>query len=212
MTNALIKRKVLNTGALCISYLKLIPDLFRLGKNSLVIDCGANVGHISKLLGSTGAKIISFEPDPLAFKYLTKRCGQKNNITLIQKGVWDKNAIIELYTHIDATETDSSYTVGSSIKSDKINVNINKVHKAEVIDLILFMQEQKQRINLVKMDIEGAEIEILYKILETESWHLFDRMYVETHETKIHSHVKELDNIKKLIKQKGIKNIKLNWI
>jgi hypothetical protein len=41
---------------------------------------------------------------------------------------------------------------------------------------------------------------------------LFDRMYVETHETKIPSHVYQLQLIKQQIKEKGITNIKLNWI
>lgn len=212
MKTALYKRKFLNTGALAISYFKLIPDLFRLNKSSLVFDCGANVGHISKLLGSTGATIIAFEPDPLAFSKLTDRCGKKENITLIQKGVWDKNAEIQLYQHIDADKRNASFTVGSSIMADKINISTQKYHSAEVIDLIEFMRVQTQKIDLIKMDIEGAEIEILYKIIETESWNLFSRMYVETHETKIIAHVKELENIKQLLKEKGITNIKLNWI
>lgn len=212
MKTGILKRKILNTGALAISYFKLIPDLFRLGKNSLVIDCGANVGHISKLLSSTGATIIAFEPDPLAYSRLARRCTKKKNITLIQKGVWDKNATIQLYQHEDSNGSDASFTVGSSIKSDKINISRENAHSIEVIDLIQFLREQTQKIDLIKMDIEGAEIEILYKILETESWHLFDRMYVETHETKIPAHVSELKNIKKILKEKGVKNIKLNWI
>ncbi len=212
MNKTLLKRKILNSGALAISYFKLLPDLYRLNKSSLVFDCGANVGHISKFLGSTGATIIAFEPDPLAFSKLTERCGEKENITLIQKGVWDKNAEIQLYQHLDGNTKDASFTVGSSIKADKINISRENAHSIEVIDLIQFLREQTQKIDLIKMDIEGAEIEILYKILETESWHLFDRMYVETHETKIPAHVSELKNIKMLLKEKGVKNIKLNWI
>ncbi|MDZ4792918.1 MAG: FkbM family methyltransferase [Bacteroidota bacterium] len=212
MRPALLKRKILNTGALWISFTKLVPDWFRLGKHSLVLDCGANVGHITKLLASTGATVISFEPDPLAFTQLLKRCKNKKNITLIQKGVWDKNAIIQLYTHKEIKGDEASFTVGSSIIPGKINVNAEKGQSIEVIDLVEFMQQQKRKIDLVKLDVEGAEIEILKKIIATGAYILFDRMYVETHEGKIPSQQEDLANIKKDLLEKGIKNIKLNWV
>lgn len=212
MRSALLKRKILNSGALTISFTKLIPDWFKLNKNSLVLDCGANVGHITKLLASTGATVISFEPDPVAFAQLTKRCKDKKNITLIQKGVWDKNASIQLYQHKETTGNEASFTVGSSIVAEKINVNAENGQSIEVVDLVEFMQQQKRKINLVKLDVEGAEIGILKKILATGTHTLFDRMYVETHESKIPSHQEELVIIKKELLDKGITNIKLNWV
>ncbi len=212
MRLALIKRKILNAGALWISYIKLIPDLFRLNKQSLVLDCGANVGHISRLLASTGATVIAFEPDPVAFERLAKRCGGKKNITLIQKGVWDRDSTIQLYTHKESTGDEASFTVGSSIIAGKLNVDTSRGSSIEVIDLVTFMQQQERKIDLVKLDVEGAEIEILQKILATNAQDLFDRMYVETHETKIPSQVNDLQQIKQQIAEKNIRNIKLNWI
>lgn len=212
MRTALLKRKILNAGALWISYIKLMPDLFKLGKNSLVIDCGANVGHISKLLASTGASVISFEPDPIAWQQLTKRCGRKKNIQLIQKGVWHKTSTIQLFAHIDSTGTEPSFTVGSSVIAGKTNVSTSQAQSIQVIDLVEFMQQQNRKIDLVKLDVEGAEIEILEHIIATGTWNLFDRMYVETHETKIPSQQPALEKIKLQLKEKGISNIRLNWI
>lgn len=212
MNIALLKRKLLNAGAIWISYFKLIPDWFRLGKNSIVLDCGANVGHISKMLASTGATIIAFEPDPIAFEKLRQRCGSKKNITLIQKGVWDKDTILHLYAHKNSTGNETCFTVGSSIIADKKNIDILKTQTIEVVDLVSFMQQLNKKIGLVKLDVEGAEIEILKKIIATESWHLFDRMYVETHETKIPFHAEELRTIQKQLAEKKVRNIKLNWI
>ncbi|HEX7902793.1 MAG TPA: FkbM family methyltransferase [Chitinophagaceae bacterium] len=212
MRTALLKRKILNAGALWISYIKLVPDLFRLNKKSLVLDCGANVGHISKLLASTGATVIAFEPDPLAYAAFERRCKNKKNITLIKKGVWDKDATIQLYTHKEAAGDEASFTVGSSIVADKLNVDTARGQSIEVTDLVTFMQQQERKIDLVKLDVEGAEIDILKKILATDSHTLFDRMYVETHETKIPSQQQDLAAIKEEMNRKGITNIKLNWI
>lgn len=208
----LIKRKILNTGAVAISYFKLVPDLFRLGKKSIVLDCGANVGHITKLLALTGATVYAFEPDPVAFQKLSYRCRNQKNIECIQKGVWDKDAIIQLYKHKESHGDEASFTVGSSIIAGKTNINTEKAQSIEVIDLIRFMQELNKKIDLVKLDVEGAEIEILNNIIATGTYRLFDRMYVETHETRIPSQVKEVEWIKQELSEKGIKNIRLNWI
>lgn len=212
MRPGLLKRKILNSGAIAISYFKLIPDLFRLNKKSVVLDCGANVGYISKLLSYTGARIISFEPDPVAFKQLTHRCRNRKNITCIQKGVWDKSSVLKMFTHKEAQEGDVCFTVGSSIIAEKQNIDTGRTQDIEVIDLVAYLQEQGQKVDLIKLDIEGAEIEILKKIIATDTHHLFNRMYVETHETKIPSQKEELDLIKQQLKEKGIGNIKLNWI
>jgi len=212
MRTALLKRKILNAGALWISYIKLVPDLFRLNKKSLVLDCGANMGHISKLLASTGATVIAFEPDPVAYAALERRCQHKKNIILVKKGVWDKDATIQLYTHKESSGNEASFTVGSSIVAGKLNVDTARGQSIEVTDLVAFMQQQGRKIDLVKLDVEGAEIDILKKILATGSHTLFDRMYVETHETKIPSQQQDLAAIKEEMSRKEITNIKLNWI
>jgi len=212
MRTALIKRKILNAGALWISYTRLIPWLFRLNKNSIVLDCGANIGRITSYLSITGATIYAFEPDPVAFKILSERCSNKKNITCINKGVWDKDSHILLYKHQEMKKNEVSFTTGSSIVADKKNVDASTSYKIEVIDLINFIRQLNKKVDLVKVDIEGAEIEILKKIITEDAHSLFNTMYVETHETKIPGQVEELKSIKQQMKEKGIANIKLNWI
>ena len=168
MRTALLKRQLLNTGSLVISYVKLFPWLFRLNKNSIVLDCGANVGRITSYLSLTGAKIYAFEPDPIAFKILTNRCKHKENITCINKGVWDKNAIIQLYRHHEMKKSEPAFTVGSSIIVDKKNVDSTLSFDVEVIDLLSFIHGLNQKIDLIKMDVEGAEIEILKRIINVD--------------------------------------------
>jgi hypothetical protein len=37
-------------------------------------------------------------------------------------------------------------------------------------------------------------------------------MYVETHQKKIPAQAKDLEEIRKKIREKGIRNIRLNWV
>ena len=212
MRAALLKRKILNAGALWISYIRLIPWLFRLNKDSVVLDCGANIGGITLYLSITGATIYAFEPDPVAFKILSERCSNKKNITCINKGVWDKDAIIQLYRHHEMKYEEVSFITGSSIVAGKKNVDASSSYEIEVIDLVNFIRQLNKKVDLVKLDVEGAETEILNKIISETACTLFKVMYVETHETKIPGQAAELNVTKQQMKEKGITNIKLNWI
>jgi len=106
----------------------------------------------------------------------------------------------------------SDFTVSSSIIDEKKNIKPASAIGVEVIDLVEFMQSLSKKIDLIKIDIEGAEIQVLKKIIETRAYALFKTMYVETHETKIPGQKEELEKIKKELKRKEITNIKLNWI
>ena len=212
MRAALTKRKILNAGALWISYIKLLPWLFRLNKSSIVIDCGANVGKISSYLSITGATVYAFEPDPIAFEKLLKRCTKRKNINCINKGVWDKNTTLRLFRHAGMKNNEQAFTVGSSIVGSKKNINSESFVEIEVIDLVEFIRSLKVTIDLIKVDIEGAETEVLQSIIQQNAHSLFKTMYLETHQTKIPGQKEELKKIKEQMKQKGISNIKLNWI
>jgi FkbM family methyltransferase len=208
----LIKRIILNKGALWLSYFKLIPILHKLTKDSVVIDCGANIGDITEKFASTGATVHSFEPDPLTFDRLKKRFENTSNVILYKQGVWDKETDIILFTHKDQQNDELAYTVGSSIISNKKNIDKEKKQIIHVIDLSEFIIKLGKRVNIIKLDVEGAEIAILQKILNDKTYCLFDKMYVETHETKIPGQSEELKKIKQIMRQRKVTNIKLNWL
>lgn len=212
MKISLLKRIILNKGALWLCYLKLIPILKKLNKDSVVIDCGANTGDITNQFAKTGATVYAFEPDPIAFKILSERFNNNPHVTCINKGVWDKDAEVTLYSHIDQVNDEIPFTVGSSIIKEKKNVSGTKGITIEVINLLTFIKSLKRRINVIKMDVEGAETEILSKIIEDNGYHFFDNMYVETHEGKIPGQKEILNLLKNKMNNKEIKNIKLNWL
>lgn len=207
-----LKRKVLNKGALFISLFKLRPLLADIKRGSIIIDCGANIGDITAQFTKTGAKVYSFEPDPLAFGHLQKRFEDKENISLFQQAVWIEDTQIPFYFHKDRKAEEMELTVSSSIVDNKNNINDAQKIMIEAIDLVAFIESLDAPVALLKIDIEGAEIELLHKIIASEIYKKINLAVVETHESKIPGHIEKVAKIKQLLKEKNIDNIKLNWI
>jgi FkbM family methyltransferase len=117
--------------------------------NPVIYDCGANVG-MSSLFFSVKyptAKIKAFEADPNIAKILKENL-EKNNcvdIEVIDKAVWINNNGIEI--SLEGAD-------GSSIYSKN---NVTEVPSIRLKDLI----ENEKKIDMLKIDIEGAEHEVL---------------------------------------------------
>lgn len=209
----LLKRKVLNQGAYLISYFRLLSVSRGIQEGDIVIDCGANVGDISLLFAKKKAAVYAFEPDPLAFKVLKQRTKKFPNITCYQKGVSTRNETVRFYFHKErANVNHAAYSVSSSIIEEKNNNNPTNFIEIETIDLTEFIAAIDKRVAIVKMDIEGAEMDILNKFIEEKVYEKVDLMLVETHENKIPGHYEKLMRLKHLLETRNINNIKLNWI
>ncbi len=105
-------------------------------KKDIVIDAGASPGdftiYASKLVGGKG-KVICFEPDINGFKLLLNNIelNKLKNVIAINKGLWSKERTL-------------------NFGSQKINVvTLDSELKKLGVD----------RVDFIKMDIEGAEIE-----------------------------------------------------
>jgi FkbM family methyltransferase len=210
---SLLRRKTLNKLALWISYVKLIPILKRVDESSLIIDCGANKGDISALFLNKNATVIAFEPDPLAFDLLQKRFEGNDNIECINKAVHDEASKAKLYFHEDRQQNDdSAYTVSSSLIQDKINIDADNSIEIETVDLDCFISKLNRPVDLLKLDVEGAEICILNKLIRNKTYKKIGLILVETHENKIPRFTEKVEDLKAVIFKLQIDNIKLNWI
>lgn len=71
--------------------------------------------------------------------------------------------------------------------------------------------EQKERIYLLKLDVEGAEFEILPALIKKGLYEKIDYIVVETHEYMFKDGAKKLEQIQNALAKKGVKNIFLDW-
>ncbi len=143
------------------NYESLSADIFsRFAKHdSVVIDIGAHYGYYSLLAAKKGATVFSFEPVKENFEILNKNIAINNFNTVIQShNVALSNASGEKTFNI-AEASDSS-----SFHDHPLTHTIEK-RMIKTTSLDSFFTDQK--IDLVKIDTEGHEIEVLEGMKDT---------------------------------------------
>jgi len=66
-------------------------------------------------------------------------------------------------------------------------------------------------IYLIKMDIEGSEVSIIERLIETELIHKIKYLFVETHEKQIPELLDRTTMIRRKISDLKIRNANLHW-
>ncbi|WP_214225514.1 FkbM family methyltransferase [Pedobacter sp. B4-66] len=192
---------------------KKVPKylLRKLKKDMIVIDCGANIGEVSFPLIDSGAKLFCFEPHPLAFKKLKQRFENVANASVydVAVGVYEHKS--KLYKHINSDTDELKYSTGSSLCSFKNNVNSEEYYEINVINLIDFIVSLSSKVFILKIDIEGAEVELVNHLIDKEVHKKIDYIFVETHEEKMPELFIPTNELKSKIKELKIRNIYTNW-
>ncbi len=136
-----------------------------------VIDVGANIGEITlvaaKRVTPTG-KIISFEPVTTINSLLEKNL-QKNNIswvTTVKQGLADKNGDAIIFTSSnDDTNNLENIGLGTIYPMGERKVPIETI---SISTMDKYLEEFPiEKLDLIKIDIEGAEIPCLLGAIKT---------------------------------------------
>jgi FkbM family methyltransferase len=173
---------------------------------SVVIDCGANVGVITRAAAKRSLQVHAFEPDPLAFGQLRSRVQRFRNVTLYQQAVGVERESMPLYV---TPLRDLDNTISSSLVAR--NGLIASSTNVEVVDLIAFIR-RFPFVALLKLDAEGAEFDILERLLDERLDQRIGRAFVETHEKFSADFARRLSVIRRIIGDQSISNIDLDWI
>lgn len=188
------------------------PEFHALGPGDIAIDCGANLGAITRILAKGGAEVHAFEPNPDAFAALSRATHDMPNVTRHNKAVLDKPGRLTLHLHMNYARNPERFSSGSSLLADKRNVDDSKGVEVEVIDLIRFIEDLGRPVKLLKIDVEGAEYAILHALLDRGVIDRVEKVFVETHAHAIPS-LRESDALlRQRIADAGLGGkIDLNW-
>ncbi len=203
-------------------YLTAITAMLKPG--DLAVDCGANMGVVTEQLAATGADVIAFEPDPFAFKTLEQKFGNMPNVTLINAAVGVGTGTVRLMRADNFGENPEGASVKSTILDGGRRIDAENSVEVPLIDFPSWVVDQVKarskprskilgEIAFVKMDIEGAELDILEKM---DAEHLFVNvrcLVAETHERKF----KDLRDRYKALREKVAETyppgkVNLDWI
>jgi len=127
-----------------------------------VLDIGANVGLWTKYILSKGAKkVFCFEPNKEAINHLRNTLKDNTNTFIFDKAVYKENTSLEFFVDESNSITSSIYSIQGHVPSYKIDA----ITLEEAIE-----QTGEDFIDLVKIDIEGAEFDIIENLsIETAS-------------------------------------------
>ena len=152
----------------------IYKDYFFESKTSepLIIDCGSNIG-ISVLffkLLYPNSKILAFEPSQKNFEMLETNINNNRitNIKLYKKALSNKKEKTKFYN--------SASIVGTLFSS-----NQNET-KYEIVETALLSDFINQKTNLLKLDIEGAEDNVITDLDQNNKLTFIDKIIMEYHD------------------------------
>lgn len=195
-------------------YMTAITAMLKPG--DLVMDCGANMGVVTELLAATGADVIAFEPDPFAFGTLTQKFADVGNVTLVNAAVGVGSGTIRLMRADNFGENPEGASVKSTILDGGRRIDAENSVEVTLLDFPTLVREkvaERGEIAFVKMDIEGAELEIL-EVMDRDS--LFEHvraLVAETHERKFKDLRERYKALREGVAQKyPAGKVNLDWI
>jgi FkbM family methyltransferase len=122
-------------------------------RGDIVLDCGANVGVFTRVaLDAGAAKVYAIEPAPENLESLRRNFQGEiatGHVIVVPKGVWDKEDTLTL--NVDPTNS----AADSFVIKTKGSVEVQKVPLTTIDRLVDDMRIE--RVDYIKMDIEGAE-------------------------------------------------------
>jgi FkbM family methyltransferase len=144
--------------------------LFRefIARGATVLDVGGHCGYVAiylaSLVGPRG-RVIVFEPGPNNLPYLKHNTRAKRNITLVEKGVGSRRERRPFYLESLTGQNNSFLNDFAVFKTNKkrayaANAQVQKT-TVDVVTLDEFCRSENLRPDLIKIDVEGFELEVL---------------------------------------------------
>lgn len=147
-------------------------------------------------MASGTKRVIAFEPDPWTIKALKNNTSDLNNVKIENVAAGTFEGIVRLYRHIHFEKDPILYSESSSVFVDKNNVTKAGAVEVRQIDFIRYLEEINEDIGILKIDIEGAEIDLLEALFKRpDILKRISCIFAETHEKRIPGHASRVKSL-----------------
>jgi FkbM family methyltransferase len=145
-----------------------------IGPKSVVLDVGAYIGEwAQEITNLYDPAILAFEPDPRNFKQLEQRAQDNAHLTPYRYGLGEKNEKVLMKLEY----------MGSSVISHDTENNEAPSASAEIRDIFdTWNTLALERVDLMKINIEGGEFSLLERMIETGLIKKVDCYLIQFHE------------------------------
>ncbi len=185
--------------------------LQQLGPGDLCIDLGANVGDYTATLAATGAVVHAFEPDPWSFGRLAARFATTPNVILHQAAVAATSGTARLRRARRFADDPERYSHSSSIVRDDADRYGDEGFDVEVRSFAQVLKDMGRPVALAKIDIEGAEFDILEAVLARPGDFPVASIFVETHERNDSARLAQIRRMRRAAETLPAPSINLYW-
>ncbi len=155
-------------------------------EGKIAIDLGANLGQFTRELAHACERVVAFEPDPWTYSALCRNVADLGNVRLENAAAGTADQRVFLYRHKRFETDPHTHSIASSVVAGKKGMASAASVNVRQIDFLRYLEELDADIGIVKMDIEGAEVELLEAMFDRpDLLGRIDYVFAETHERQI---------------------------
>ncbi len=140
----------------------------------VIVDCGANIGMATIYFKKKhpDARVIGFEANPHTYQLLKKNIERNNltNVEVYNVALYDEEKEISFFVH-------GERSLLGSIRNDRGKGEHLKVNARKISGYI----KNIEKIDLMKIDVEGAELNILNDLIESSLIKKTEQYIIEYH-------------------------------
>jgi FkbM family methyltransferase len=157
-------------------------------RGGTVVDAGANWGYFSLLAAAAvgdGGRVLALEPDPRHFERLTRNItlNEFSQVTPLQIAVGSCDGLVTLIGYPDEAENRGV----SRIAGTETSTHGFEVRRTSIDALTA----SERRVDLVKIDVEGAEVDVLAGMRNGLAATRYASILLELHPALLREHARD---------------------
>jgi FkbM family methyltransferase len=143
---------------ICENFESFMPNCLKIRKGEIFVDVGANIGKYAIPASGIAKLVLAIEACPETFSYLEKNIAINGleNVIPINCAAWNEDTLIQLYFGDVSGQSSVKFPVTKrsvTVRAEKLNTTLTRLGI--------------ERVNWIKIDVEGAELEVLEGTKET---------------------------------------------